>query len=1328
MLNGEVLAENNLASITNSIGNIDCLQLPNNMKTIGSQLTNTDDIIIFATDDQINHEIGLFDPNSCEYTTIVNAPCLEFNTKYPVFSLFRIRNGCERTIYFTDRNNNYRVINLDTPTVYQDLETQDFDCDLFALTRQYTVPTTVNAKVNDFGGFLDLGSVQFSIRYLDRDLNPTNFIYAYNPINIYDEPTTTPYLQINGGTNIQDTADPTPGDVPQTSKSITLTIDNLDTSFTYFQLVAMHASEGVGAITETWLLKEQAISSEQAVYVYSGPSVGRGDTQIPLNEVQVDLEPIEVVHDHAQKDDTLWLANLSSSPKDWSEFQRFASLVDVEYVVEQSQLDNVNSQFDPKNPTVNFDDRSLPGDEIISLAIEYLTDAGTWTPAFHIPGRPPTVSDTAILTVINGTPLGPQVDFKDVAHLGLNIGDTVERWKVFNTASNPVDNAGTMGYHQTNSTTYQDIRDCEGFSIWGTDSSGNNLAGTPIRHHRVPNRRVIPTKEGDLLNAIGLRFSNIQYPDPSIVGHRFLIAERTEFNSTVVDQGILVSSPAWDEGTTQEIEKLFFGCEFNSTDDNPVGVFISPKTLVLPGAQSADYFFINGFYDKSQVNVTESEGTINVEGGGNNNDYEVFGDVFDATDTDLTIIPDVFNRNILSNIIVSPRSSQNGILTFTDTIINNSYSNTHNVHRLGDPVANSGVISGFLDVTLKRIRDPYSNLDVIIYFPLKHDRLTLADDQVVFGGNNSLTKLDYIDINKIELDSDVIIFGDENDIDMEHFFGIFVDSTINYSLRHGGTNNCDAIYRYNEEQWEYVRRKVFTTDDNGTTYSSREIVCPETYFYNFDYSLANTVKPKFPLSTTFDYCSNCVNNKPYRIRYSKQSYQEEVTDNYKIFSALNYHDLDGSTGDINALVIDKDELYALTNTVWFIPTRPQTIQSSESTIYLGTGERLSIPPKRMISSNHIYGGTKFKHSVVNTEFGTFYADSETGKVFKLSNSIEEISSEGLKAFFRSNLKLKLNELFKAEGGIEYPIQTTTHTDGIGIMATYDPIHQNYILTKKDYDVLDQEQFEIVNTLGEVTGKTVVYNKADQSFYSNRSQLVKIDWTNKQFFQDKSFTIAYSIPAKSWSSFFSYLPSYMFHNEDTFFSVNDSVSIWEHNSGPYQEYYGTKYPFIVDTIAVKTANGNNAPVDSDNFFANQFVMDVTQSESPIQNKFFDQVIFYNTHQSSGLKDIEVNDTEFFSPSGENISATRVDREWNLSGIEDMVINRSVPLFSDNWIFTQNQYPIDKVVNPFAIDVNKNLFSRERFRDQYLGARYYFNNDNNYRMNLQFILTKSQNSIR
>jgi len=102
-----------LGSISNEIGNIAAATgFPVAKIPIGHVLTDIDSAIIFVYDPESNHEIGEFDVATNTYTTIATGSCLNFSPNYPVNALFRIRNGCNKVIYFTDNYNPYRVIDI----------------------------------------------------------------------------------------------------------------------------------------------------------------------------------------------------------------------------------------------------------------------------------------------------------------------------------------------------------------------------------------------------------------------------------------------------------------------------------------------------------------------------------------------------------------------------------------------------------------------------------------------------------------------------------------------------------------------------------------------------------------------------------------------------------------------------------------------------------------------------------------------------------------------------------------------------------------------------------------------------------------------------------------------------------------------------------------------------------------------------------------------------------------------------------------------------------------------------------------------------------------
>lgn len=172
--------EGRLGSILSEEGNAVNASVTDGHTIIGHVLTNTSDIILFTTDDTTS-EIGIFNPDTKTYSVLISDSCLSFSTQYPVKALFRIRKGCERVIYFTDRNNPYRTINIDSLSQYYNAD-GSLNCNSIAFTRETTPPILTIDEVRDNGGQLEVGAYQFAVRYLDEDLNESNWFYVTNPV------------------------------------------------------------------------------------------------------------------------------------------------------------------------------------------------------------------------------------------------------------------------------------------------------------------------------------------------------------------------------------------------------------------------------------------------------------------------------------------------------------------------------------------------------------------------------------------------------------------------------------------------------------------------------------------------------------------------------------------------------------------------------------------------------------------------------------------------------------------------------------------------------------------------------------------------------------------------------------------------------------------------------------------------------------------------------------------------------------------------------------------------------------------------------------------
>jgi hypothetical protein len=230
----------------------------------------------------------------------------------------------------------------------------------------------------------------------------------------------------------------------------------------------------------------------------------------------------------------------------------------------------------------------------------------------------------------------------------------------------------------------------------------------------------------------------------------------------------------------------------------------------------------------------------------------------------------------------------------------------------------------------------------------------------------------------------------------------------NYAFRHGDKlqyqysyfkySPLESVQGNGVKLSKYLAGKVYYLEAFADYNGKVPYVYPETYLYNPDYSVASSPERYTSLSTKFDHCNDCQGVHPYRVYYSQLDNQEGLEDNYLKILPLSYKDLDGAQGSITALVNNFNNLYAITtHTVYLLPTRPQQLSSNESTIYIGTGEVLSIPPKQLKVTNFEFGGTDFQSSIVNTEYGTFYMDNYSGNPFMLTDSLNSLS-DGLRNF------------------------------------------------------------------------------------------------------------------------------------------------------------------------------------------------------------------------------------------------------------------------------------------------------------------------------------------
>lgn len=1442
--------EGDLLYRSNEKGNTPCSSfiLPGYAQTfypIGHvNFLNNDVLLFLATADSSQSAIAIYTGNCNALEVVLVEPCLNFNINHQIKAVYRLRKGCNRTVYFVDGYNPDRVIDIDEiindplTNRYID-ENGNFDCTRIKLSPDALIPEIDLVSVNDSGGNLKYGVYEFAVALGDEDLNFTSWLTVTNPVPIGAGLLNGPFNLIEGGNPLLTTT---------TSKSISIQVGNLDTRFVFAKLAVIQTIASVTTAYEidTFSIPSNGTPITTLDYTFAGIDVNSA-TVIPLTEIAT----ARVVYDRSktveQQDQRLIRGNVKEKNVDYATFQRAANLITTRYVTKPIKYETMSSV---QSGDFYFDNRSYLRDEIYALGIKAIWADGSETAIAHIPGRAldtdsnggtlPQVADPSVLalehnrkfptngwdsstyTVVNadimfGSPTGPtEVSIEDARAINKNVGDEVKRWEVFNTAyrdelntlTDPFYSKGQLAYWES-SYDYPNTTDCSSTRIYPTGK---------IRHHKMPDTTLEPhhINDGtdDYILPLGLEF-NLQAfiaylqanMDPQayaqIEGFKIVRAKRDRGNKTVIDKGLAYTNVfandsisgntyCWQtnlfnrhgrvvrqtEGLTSLPPNPLYNTVTNIGELPPrhnfdtvppdfgMGLKYDYESLALHSPKTKfDVGSVTGAYIKMEKEMWgkyENWGSSATWGFNEKSraswrcqykNYESSGQYKGTPKPDFTnrLIENKYSIGVHENLGTIPRPTINRqqlecynlflsdnipyILTDTASYGGSPEDKINSFH--GAPLANDYATGYYISVKEYK-PGVYNQLHNLIYHEISQDVLPITTTTVEqFGGDTFISLMSF---RKTFLDS---TYADEQEwAAWQNLVDYFAESEINCKLRHrlslDDSDLENTYYPYHGYTIAQIEDMIFNNDfqkvSAPNTDNAALITCYEdgkmaktAFNYNKDYSKELVEKPCFPLPIGYDYCSDCLNTYPHRIVFSQKSYQEETFDHYLTVLANNYRDMSGHTGEIIDLFRVSDMLYIRTEySLWELQTKPQELRTNAGNIYVATGEFFEIPPRELASSKLGYGGGQTRWDLVVTEFGALFADQISGMIFQFNNrQLSELSRLGNRKWFAQNLPSTIKSLYP-----EFP-----HTDnpasaiGTGLLGYYDPVNRRYILTKKDYKPLNKTR--------------VTWNNSQNSwsYLLNPGSPIPLyetisnPYERVDVFENKSWTISYSLNDESWVSWHSYLPNYAFYTKDNFYtSIVSENRLYQHNTGDYQEFYETVYPYIFEYV-VNQSPAQTKTFDTTSYISNTLLYDANYDEFiDVSNKTFDKAIFYNDVQTSGELDVVVKDVNnpfsslTYDPS--EIQVSHVESTWNFNGMRDMVQQTTPPqpLFDKTWGAIASQYPIDKIPNVNIVNYLKSQFEMERFRDGYMAVRLKLSDPQNHKVTVKYILTKTKDSIR
>lgn len=969
----------------------------------------------------------------------------------------------------------------------------------------------------------------------------------------------------------------------------------------------------------------------------------------------------------------------------------------------------------------------------------------------------------------------------------------VERWQAYNTAYRKTLNNASSNFYSTGDLAYFEsnyryplIKDCSDNYIYPIEQdSDGNVIGAKITHHKMPDTTLeehFTTSGGKTyILPLGLKFDNISFPSEyssEIAGYYIVREQRTENNKTILDKGIIHENAYftvnindkgdkdyfvqttvggrhhreenaggnWDRawipnkssidvdcgntvtGTLTEIGPGIFAylIENNISYNHKSQSFHGPVSKFLKPSFNTSLFKIERILTgKTEIITSDNQSINDLSRYHYNTDYtssSVFNTSDKQTNISLEKNPIYINPHselplgYLSKAFINSCSQETCVFESKDPFYWISQNDTQNDVSLTEGNEyDANVFYGSLKNYNKNI---YGQAGLQKYFKTHTCMINKNRTSTVqFGGDCFITKFSFFKSAYTKLCSCYgCNTGNSEDFEVDkNMITYFVESEVNTELRHYDINNlADNANTF----WDFFNgtlQDFFNIDWNGFTFNddpllgagapwNQNLYMKNLYLYNRDYSMSDTVKPYFSLESNYQYCKECAESFPQRIHYSETGNQEEKSDNYRIFYANNYRDLPAHTGPITNLFINFDDLYAHTALgLYKIITKPYQINTNQATLYVGTGEFFSVPPRQLVSVDYGYAGSTQKFATKATEHGTIFVDDSTGKIFMLTDQLKEISLEGMRNWFEENLELKFNKQYKQQYGVDYNLKDQPALpNGVGVLTTFDPRHKRVLITKIDYEAL--------NTIPET-----------------------IDFTDTSKFKNNSWTISYSLLSNTWRSWHSYLPNFGFNDSNNFYtSINSVPKIWKHNQLNFQTYYGKKHPHVIEYI-IKDNLGQTKTLDTISYISKVEEWN-SNTKQWIDKDYetFDNIIAYNTYQSTGKRQIEVKQSQDPFANLTTVSnkcfASKTEKNWNINNFRDYIGNRNTSLFTSNWNDIKTDYYIDKVPNTSAFNFNKSPFELEMLRDKYFSVRLFYKPVQDYKITTDIFSGLNNDSYR
>ena len=427
------------------------------------------------------------------------------------------------------------------------------------------------------------------------------------------------------------------------------------------------------------------------------------------------------------------------------------------------------------------------------------------------------------------------------------------------------------------------------------------------------------------------------------------------------------------------------------------------------------------------------------------------------------------------------------------------------------------------------------------------------------------------------------------------------------------------------------------------------------------------------------------------ISYSLPSFNTQGFNNWRYFLPNNYFSFDkrdyGNLTGIHAL--DQDRIvFLFSGASPFISMgRDQLETLNGRNITIGDGGLFAQMPREMMHTDVAYGSNHDKYAFNSNQFGHFYVSRKQGKIFNLSDQLDEISRNGLHKWCSKYMPLNIEKEFPNYQFLDNPAM------GVGYLIAFDNVYETIYISKRDYSVKDKYKLD------------VTYDLQSNKF---RYKTLEISLGDEPYFENISWTLSYYCPAKVFQSWHDWHPDAIIQEERHFISIKNN-ELWKHNErcDLFCNYYGINKPYEIG-FGVSTKSIVHI------LQSIEFEQEAYEYRNNCSDKYhnfnetFTHGIIWNSEGTSGLlnfidttnsKYTHYNLPKFNSNHSSDIPLVKVENKFRFNEFRDYTADRGRSGLNQRHIFNNKLNGYEKFLNPPNINYQQKYAPR---------IRHYFNN--------------------